>query len=83
MAPDERRIVAIAEMIERYVRKHPRAIDTAEGIGRWWLTSQHSQDSIELVQNAIDSLVEDGCLTRIQLVDGTVVYAAPEARREE
>jgi hypothetical protein len=83
VATDGTQIVVIAKMIERYVREHPRAADTAEGIGRWWLTRQRYEESLELVQSAIDFLVESGRLTRIQLVDGTIVYAAPASAQGE
>jgi hypothetical protein len=77
------RIVVIAEIIERYVAENPRAADTAAGIASWWLMHQSHRDSPELVQRAIDYLVERGRLKRIQLADGTVVYARSASSPEK
>jgi hypothetical protein len=66
----------IADVIERYVKNHPKAADTSEGIRAWWVTRERGGDSPGEVQMALDHLV-DGCrLSRSVLTDGTVVYSA-------
>jgi hypothetical protein len=72
------RAIVIASIIERYVKERPHAADTAEGIRAWWIGDQHSGDSLEDVQAALDHLVENNRLSRIELADGTIIYAGVE-----
>ena len=51
------RRVAIA--ILQYLRDHPAASDTAEGIAKWWV----SEDRIA-VENALALLVKEGVVVR-------------------
>jgi hypothetical protein len=73
VAHPSKRIIVIADMIERYVNKHPRAADTARGISHWWVEGRGGSPAD--VQQALDHLVEIGRLSRIVLADGTVIYA--------
>jgi hypothetical protein len=68
------RTVEIAGIIERYVKDHPRAADTLEGIRGWWVTGERHGDSLEDVEAALDYLVQSGRLSRIMLPDGAVIY---------
>src|SRR5262249_34027654 len=68
------RILLITGIIERYIMEHPLAADTPEGIRSWWIASQ-CQASLKDVQMALDHLVESRCLSRVTLIDGTVIYA--------
>jgi hypothetical protein len=65
----------LAKVIERYVDCHPKAADTAEGIRGWWMREREQNDSVEDVETALDYLIARGCLSRIVLPDGTVIYA--------
>jgi hypothetical protein len=67
----------IAQIIERYVTKHPRAADTAEGVRAWWVGAERHDASIEDVQRALDVLVESGRLRRSILPDGAAIYSRP------
>jgi hypothetical protein len=67
----------IAQIIERYVAKHPRAADTAEGVRAWWVGAERHDASIEDVQQALDVLVESGRLCRSILPDGAAIYSRP------
>jgi hypothetical protein len=80
--PDER-IVAVADIIERYVKEHPRAADTPAGIRTWWIERRGRPVSSAVVQQALDLLVAQGRLARTVLADGTVIYgrAPPTTRR--
>lgn len=73
MAHPGERIILMADLIERYVNRHPQAGDTAGGISQWWLEG-HGGSPAEL-QQALDHLVENVRLSRIVLADGTVIYA--------
>jgi hypothetical protein len=69
------RTIMTASIIERYVTDHPRAADTSAGIRDWWLAAEREKLSLADVQTALDYLVEATRLSRIVLVDGTVIYS--------
>src|SRR4051794_16371279 len=64
--PDER-ILLMANLIERYVSEHPDAGDTASGISQWWLEGDGGPPA--QLQQALDYLVENVRLSRIELAD--------------
>ena len=72
------RTIVIAGVIQRYVEDHPRAADTPEGIRGWWMAGERRGASLEEVETALEYLVETGCLARITLADGTVIYTRAE-----
>ena len=73
------RAMMIAQIIEEYLRDHPRAADTSEGIRSWWVAPACYGASREDVQTALDHLVEIGRMSRVELVGGAAIYtrAAP------
>lgn len=54
----------IAKMILSYLRKHPDAGDTLEGLTRWWLEFEKVDHYVDDVLEALDLLVEGGLLKR-------------------
>ena len=60
--------------IVAYVAAHPNASDTADGIARWWLGAMTIP--VEAVIGALERLVEEECLVRMQDVGGVIRYAA-------
>jgi len=60
--------------ILQYLKAHPDAGDTAEGIAEWWLTEQGTDESEVLVEQALNHLVKQGLLERHVLVEGTILY---------
>jgi hypothetical protein len=56
----ERNVDTVAQEILRYLREHPAASDTNEGIAQWWLQRQRLEDALATVQSALDRLVEKG-----------------------
>lgn len=64
-----------SDEILRYLRAHPQAADTVDGIVMWWLPRQRYEEAVDRVQYALDDLVTRGLVDRITLVDGTVLYA--------
>ena len=71
-APD---LTSPSAEILRYLRAHPQAADTVDGIVMWWLPRQRYEEAVDRVQHALDDLVAQGLVDRIMLVDGTVLYA--------
>ena len=72
MIADER-LEEMSEMILSYLRKHPDAGDTLEGITRWWLEAERIDVSVDEVVEALNSLLRNGLLGRIEC-GGIVLY---------
>jgi len=53
-------VQAIAAAIRAYIERHPQAMDTAEGIQRWWLLPQFGEVSLWVVEAALTLLEEEG-----------------------
>ncbi|ARU26671.1 hypothetical protein [Cellvibrio sp. PSBB006] len=70
--PDQ--IQSIAGIIRRYLSSCPEASETVEGIARWWLARQRYQDSLELVQHALDYLESQGQVEKVNASKGVVLY---------
>ena len=66
---------AWVEEITGYLRQHPQACDSAEGVARWWLQAPVVQ--WPQVRQALDTMVGDGRLTRTTAADGTERYRLP------
>ena len=77
---NEEQVRNVAAMILRYLKKHPHAADTAEGITRWWVMRQRYEDSVQTVKQALAILIEDGALEGHQLAQGQVVYRLKSTR---
>lgn len=67
-------IAVIASQIDRYLKSHPNAADSAEGILRWWLARQRYEESIQKVEQALALLLRQGAVSKRTLVDGKVLY---------
>jgi len=51
---------AIGEAILDYLREHPNAMDSLEGIARWWLLRQQVRVDVEAVSRALALLERNG-----------------------
>lgn len=66
---------SLVERIVVYLKQHPRALDTPEGIQTWWLDNSRAV-TVERVQAALDYLVSKTVMCRMSLADGQAVYGA-------
>lgn len=62
---------SITPQVLAYLKAHPEASDTAEGIGRRWLTERFDAKALAA---ALDCLVESGILEWESGSDGTLRY---------
>ena len=69
-------VLMVAERISRYLEYRPEALDSLDGIHRWWLLRQHIEESKEMVQAAIDYLVSNGEVEQIKSNDKTFYTSA-------
>ena len=67
-------VMTIARDIEEYLAAHPCAIDSLEGITKWWLTRHHYEQAYEDVQDALDYLVEKRVVSK-RTTAGKTLYA--------
>ena len=73
-------VMAIAKDIEEYLAAHPHAIDSLEGITKWWLTRHHYERAYEDVQTALDYLIQKRVVAK-QIATGKAVYTYASKRR--
>jgi hypothetical protein len=64
-------LLAVVTALVLYLRVHPQASDTAEGIRRWWLPGEVSMDLARLVQ-ALECMERSGLVERTTAGDGRV-----------
>lgn len=58
-----------------YLRCHPNAADTLDGIVSWWLPQQRYEMEHERIKRVLQQLVQGGELRSYPLPDGTLLYA--------
>jgi hypothetical protein len=51
---------ALCDEVLGYLREHPRATDTLEGIAGWWIPRHQVRVGVERVSRALDTLVRRG-----------------------
>ena len=66
----------VAADILAYLRAHPLASDSLEGIVSRWLPPRFA-DARDVVQDSLDRLVARELVLRTRLADGTIVYGRP------
>jgi hypothetical protein len=64
----------VASAVLGYLRHHPDAADTLEGIVRWWLPQQRYETEKARIERVLETLVADGALRCEQLPGGAVLY---------
>lgn len=62
--------------IQRHLRRHPHAADTAKGIVASWLPATGYEDAGKHIGAVLEALVEEGWLRPHALPDGNVLYVA-------
>jgi hypothetical protein len=77
----DQEIVAIAQEIHDYLSAHPNAVDSLEGVVKWWLTRQRFESATDSVQKALDYLVAGGLVSKKVIASGRVVYVS--AKQQE
>ena len=67
-------IEALAANIRSYLREHPNAADTAQGVAQWWVRGEAGDAWLGKVRSALEQLVREGSMASSTLRDGTVIY---------
>lgn len=71
----------VAGVICRYLSSRPNATETVEGVAKWWMVRQRYEDSVHLVQSALELLVEHGDVEKVSVAGGKVMYRKSRAKR--
>ncbi|MBK6850925.1 MAG: hypothetical protein IPG93_04730 [Burkholderiales bacterium] len=72
MTPD---VQAIVQQLSIYLRKHPDACDTSEGIAHWWITGVSSSSvPVAVVETALRWMRACGVVEAIHAADGRIRY---------
>ena len=64
----------IATLILFYLKKHPEAKDTLEGIAEWWIEKQLVETSVESVALALSRLCHEGLVTEEKMAGENNFY---------
>lgn len=57
-----------------YLHAHPSAADTLDGIIQWWLPIQRYETSRDIIEKALDDLVEQGIVDYVETGDGRRIF---------
>lgn len=71
--PAKAKVELIAKDIREYFQMNPNAGDTVEGIANWWIANQRLKNSTNMVQRALDYLVQKGELHK-RVFNGREIY---------
>lgn len=67
------------EILE-YLHAHPSAADTVDGIIQWWLPLQRFDTAKEVIQRALDDLVERGIIDYVDAGGDKRIFRLAERR---
>jgi hypothetical protein len=76
MPDDDALVDELAAEIRAYLKAHPNAADTLDGIVQWWIVHQRFLRGIQAAERALDRLVGEGQVEKIRTADGRVVFRA-------
>jgi hypothetical protein len=67
-------VVQVASEIVRYLEEHPGASDGPSGIREFWLGGFRLPTGSQVIDQALDRLVDTAVLTRVALPGGESIY---------
>jgi Fe2+ or Zn2+ uptake regulation protein len=73
----------ITRAILDYLRKHPDAQDTVDGITDWWLPEQKIKSRAATVREALNVLVAEGLLLARKSKDSQIHYRINRRKAKE
>lgn len=73
----------LVDEITRYLKAHPNAADTLEGVRKWWLGDLGRTGPVSRVQLALDQLMANGLLERRDIAGGQRLYMAGPGLRDD
>jgi len=79
---DDSEVRRIAELIACYLRAHPYAADTIEGVAEWWLPSKGIDVSTSMIQQALDHLCAHSVVVCHVHANGNNIYSSQQAQND-
>jgi len=71
----------VAWLVLGYLCSHPEAKDTADGVGKWWLSAEGIETDAEAVRAALGYLVERRWLISIAGYSGSQIFGLNQERK--
>ena len=71
----------VAWLVLGYLCSHPEAMDTADGVEKWWLSAEGIETDAEAVRAALGYLVERRWLISIAGYSGSRIYGLNQERK--
>ena len=65
----------IATEIMTYLKQRPLASDSLDAIANWWLVQQEIVKKINLVEQALEKLTNDGKVLKIMKANRETIYS--------
>jgi hypothetical protein len=81
--PINTKLPKLARHILRYLREHPGAQDTLEGIVVWWVSEHAIKHWLPQVRRSLAALVSRGYLEKHTAADGRAFYRQNQSRRHD
>ena len=79
---NDSKVQQTADQIECYLKNHPNAADTIEGITKWWLPGLGAEVSSLIVQQALNSLGSKLIVKCNANLSGNKVYSSNLAKAD-
>lgn len=76
------RLPKLARQILRYLREHPEAQDTVEGIMVWWISERAIKHWLPQVRKSLTALVARGYVTKHTRAGGRTFYLLNRSQGE-
>jgi hypothetical protein len=74
MDAEQEHLVEVVDAILRYLDSHPHAVDTVDGIAKWWIHTEKCPDA-RIVEAALARLEAQGLVNRRTNADRHILYS--------
>ena len=72
---EEDEVNSVAAEIMTYLQERPMASDSLDGIAHWWLVQQAIAKNIDLVEQALDQLANEGKVSKKMNANNNTIYS--------
>jgi hypothetical protein len=79
---DNADIRALAKAIQAYLKVHPKAADTLDGVVAWWLCPRHAKPGRREVSMALELLINEGWVEKNSPAGGEPIYFRESSRKD-
>ena len=76
----EHDVESIAAEIMTYLNQRPTASDSVDGITHWWLVRQSIAQKIDMVEQALEQLAQEGKISKRTNASSEIIYCLSRLR---